>query len=459
MELKYYLKDGYYVYYSFYDEDHSRLVGSTSIKVQEKGNMDSLSKPDKNTLNLLVAAIDRYVGECRLAGRFVYKEHVKDLIVKHLKGGKGKVSKHKTVLSVMLQVHEQAKNGLIKNDGDNFSASWFNILDYTINSLDKFPAFRDLPIDKLEAKDIRAYQNKLVSSGITRNAVATYNAMLLGALRKAKEAGLHSNSEVENRSLTFKKEKLEHHVFYTVDELVRLYRTDFGDRVNRIRDIFVFNCFTCLRHSDYFNNDYRECIIGNNIVIKTQKKNSKVVIPLHPIVKEILERYNYYLPKVERSTLAKNLKAMMEEAGFTDKVLFSRTVGGVKKTEYKTRAELTSTHTARRCFATNAFLADMPLDQIMKVGGWKSVDSFARYLRSSGEQIADLVAKSPFFSAFDTTIYDHPAYNDLQKAYEDRLITDEAYKAIKSCIATGSFDIEFSEQDGKVNCQIKLKHK
>jgi integrase len=58
---------------------------------------------------------------------------------------------------------------------------------------------------------------------------------------------------------------------------------------------------------------------------------------------------------------------------------------------------LISTHTARRSFATNLFLADVPPISIMKITGHKTERAFLSYIRMTSEQNADKLLDHSFF--------------------------------------------------------------
>ena len=60
--------------------------------------------------------------------------------------------------------------------------------------------------------------------------------------------------------------------------------------MRKIRDLFVLNCHTGLRHSDWPKVTL-ENIDENKLYVKTQKTNEPVIIPVHPIIIEIINRY------------------------------------------------------------------------------------------------------------------------------------------------------------------------
>jgi hypothetical protein len=62
------------------------------------------------------------------------------------------------------------------------------------------------------------------------------------------------------------------------------------------------------------------------------------------------------------------------------------------------KATLISTHTARRSFATNAYLSkSLNVYQIMQCTGHKTESSFLKYLKLNGKDFAVQAAGSKFF--------------------------------------------------------------
>ena len=61
-----------------------------------------------------------------------------------------------------------------------------------------------------------------------------------------------------------------------------------------------------------------------------------------------------------------------------------------------------TTHTARRSFATNAYLSkSMQVYEIMNCTGHKSESSFLKYLKLDGLDFAKQAAESKFFNDFE----------------------------------------------------------
>ena len=60
--------------------------------------------------------------------------------------------------------------------------------------------------------------------------------------------------------------------------------------------------------------------------------------------------------------------------------------------------KLVGTHTARRSFATNLYLAEVPSISIMKITGHKTEKSFLQYIRVTQKENADKLLTHPFFN-------------------------------------------------------------
>jgi integrase len=74
-----------------------------------------------------------------------------------------------------------------------------------------------------------------------------------------------------------------------------------------------------------------------------------------------------------------------------DSISKTITKGGVKVITNYQKWELLSTHTARRTFATNEYLAGTPAVTIMQVTGHKTEKAFLRYIRLTPREHAKLL--------------------------------------------------------------------
>jgi integrase len=186
-------------------------------------------------------------------------------------------------------------------------------------------------------------------------------------------------------------------IYLSLDELQRLHDMQLKSENAAICDIFLIGCFTALRYSDY-SKLTRDNLIGNDIVIKTKKTGVVVRIPMHPYVREIFDKYHYFLPPMKsQQNFNKVIKTICKRAAITDPVRIERTVGLKIERKNYPKWQLVSSHTARRSGATNMYLAGIPVFRIMLITGHKTQESFFRYIRITAEENATILANHPFF--------------------------------------------------------------
>lgn len=186
-------------------------------------------------------------------------------------------------------------------------------------------------------------------------------------------------------------------VYLTIEEIYKLYNLKLSKENKIIIDLFCIGCLTGLRYSDY-SKLTSDNLQGNHIIRKTQKTGEQVIIPIHNLVKEIIKKYNGFpLYKKSQQNFNVRLKYCCKQAKINSKILLEYTKGNnvIRKIEYK--YNLICTHTARRSFATNAYLSGIPTAQIMLITGHKSEMSFFKYIKITKEENAIKLERHPFF--------------------------------------------------------------
>ena len=117
-----------------------------------------------------------------------------------------------------------------------------------------------------------------------------------------------------------------------------------------------------------------------------------VHVPIHPVVRMLLNKYNGEPPRIiSNQKLNDVIKNICKEAELGNVV-----IDGELTEKWK---EIT-THTARRSFATNAYLSkSLDVHQIMKCTGHRTESSFLLYLKLDGKDYALQAAESNFFQS------------------------------------------------------------
>jgi integrase len=108
------------------------------------------------------------------------------------------------------------------------------------------------------------------------------------------------------------------------------------------------------------------------------------------MVREILSKSNGDLPpSISNQKTNDYLKELGQKVpSLCDEVQKAITKGGKRITTKYKKWELLSSHTARRTFATNEYLAGTPSLTIMAITGHKTESSFLKYIRASADDHA-----------------------------------------------------------------------
>jgi integrase len=153
-------------------------------------------------------------------------------------------------------------------------------------------------------------------------------------------------------------------------------------KLERVRDLFLVGCYTGLRYSDY-SILKPENIRAGLIEITQVKTKNLVVIPVHDAVNRIVAKYSGQLPKaVSNQKTNDYLKDVGERtACLQGEVVRFFTKEGKRQQTRHAKWELLTTHTARRSFATNEYLAGTPTLTIMAITGHRTEKAFLRYIK------------------------------------------------------------------------------
>ena len=176
-----------------------------------------------------------------------------------------------------------------------------------------------------------------------------------------------SNKELaSNKKVTLTEEQLKQLYDHPITGTERQIKKN-----TEIRDLFVLQCLVGQRVGDmqkFFNGDNERDEEEDTISIIQQKTKARAIIPLTPLAKEIISKYQntelkYYKPS--NSSLNSELRIIVEEAGLNTPVTFEDKDGK----QVKPLFELVHTHTARHTFITIMCRRDIPKETIIIATG------------------------------------------------------------------------------------------
>ncbi|GEO04200.1 integrase [Adhaeribacter aerolatus] len=206
----------------------------------------------------------------------------------------------------------------------------------------------------------------------------------------ALDRGLHQN-------LTYKKFKAPQKdieiIYLTEKELMAFYHAalPLGSKLDKVRDVFCFGCFTGQRYSDIANLK-RNDIKGDRWTLRTVKTDKSYFVPLNRFAQAILNKYKDALrplPVMSNQKTNDYLKELGKLLGIDEPTSLTKRRGNEKLTNTQPKFEFISTHTARRTFITLSLEKGMRPEVVMRISGHSNYSTFKKYIKIS-EKVAEV---------------------------------------------------------------------
>ena len=241
--------------------------------------------------------------------------------------------------------------------------------------------------------------------------------------------GIHENFRARNLNYTMEVRESDKstQVYLTTEELEGLYKMELTGTEELVRDIFLIGCFIGQRVSDYSRIEPKWFGTTNNgvevIRLVQEKTGNEVCVPIvGKQLKALLKKYDYRVPKISDAEIDRRIKDICERLSATipslaikektilkkheRNALYTNKDGGRKLFEINEKGEcikpkwaLVASQTARRTCITNMYLArkadgssKYTLAERMSVSGHKSESQYIKYIKCSGDEVAEMVA-------------------------------------------------------------------
>ena len=282
--------------------------------------------------------------------------------------------------------------------------------DWTDSTYEKFAAvknhlmnFRDgLTFDFFDEKGLNDYVAYLRDVKEMRNStIGKQLSFLKWFLRWAFKKGLHQNNAYDSYKPKLKSTQKKI-IFLTWEELNKLREFEIPaakQALDRVRDVFLFQCFTGLRYSDVFNLR-RSDIKGDHIEVTTVKTSDSLIIELNKHSKAILDKYkdvafedDKVLPVITNQKMNDYLKELAELAGIDEPVRQTYYRGNERIDEVTPKYALLGTHAGRRTFICNALALGIPPQVVMKWTGHSDYKAMKPYIDIADDIKANAMSK------------------------------------------------------------------
>ncbi len=228
---------------------------------------------------------------------------------------------------------------------------------------------------------------------MSTNTISHKIQSLKAILNDATDKGINTNLFFKNPKFKTIKEESEN-IYLTEKELNILEKHDFSDndRLDKVRDLFLFGAWTGLRFSDFTRVTPDNINSDGYITIRQQKTGNVVSIPLHPTVKKLWIKYSGKLPRtISNQKFNDYIKEVCEDCEINEPCHKGMTKGGQYISTKFEKWQLVSSHTARRSFATNLLKSGYSALGVMKITGHKTEQAFMKYIKLESEDYAKML--------------------------------------------------------------------
>jgi len=230
----------------------------------------------------------------------------------------------------------------------------------------------------LTRSNITMFDDYLRSKGIKDTTVYGYHKNMKAYINEAIRFGIISENPYVG--LKINRGKSDKRKYLTYEEMRRMERCRITDpSVNRVRDLFLFQCYTGLAYSDLYKFDFASDVErrGNKFIIADRrvKTNEDYFIVLLSPAMEILRKYDFDLPVISNQKYNDYLKVAASFAKI-DKNL--------------------TTHCARHTFAVFALNNGVPMEVVSKMLGHtniKTTQIYAKVLNTEVEKGFDVLER------------------------------------------------------------------
>lgn len=288
----------------------------------------------------------------------------------------------------LVQVFQDHNNKMKELLGKGYAPGTLQRFEVTLNHVKNFLSWKynlnDIRLDKFDFAMINDFEFYLrTEKDCANNTAVKY----VRNVRKIVNICLNNEwlekdpfSKYEGKVYEIDKEYL------TEEELQKIYAKDFRNtRLDQVRDIFVFCCFTGLAYIDVqqLSRDHLGIgIDGNKWIFKNrQKTDTSSKIPLLPVAEEIIQKYANHprclneekiLPVLSNQKMNSYLKEIGDVCGVNKELTF---------------------HMARHTFATSVTLANgVPIESVSKMLGHKSLRTTQHYAKVVDKRVSDDMA-------------------------------------------------------------------
>ncbi len=400
--------------------DGRRVIISTGLSIEVRHWNANKNRPKhqiaqydefKRALDRIEPVVNDFYWQKRGEGLIPAESEFKEYLKAVLRNKEKEEEKHLNFFDAYteyIELHERNKLGA-KNSIKHYKSLAAVLTDFqknsnwevSFNTIDKRfeDEFRYYLTHQRENARIGKYSKE---KGLLNATVAKHFLHLKRFMRWAKERGYHATTEYEAFDSSRKNDrpkKLGKNdiVVLTEDEFKLLEEFDFSknQRLERVRDLFLFATYTAQRWSDvdgFKKEDVKDNVWGF-VSDKTKEWIRVPFIGWCGKALTILKKYDWELPKMTEQSFNRNIKEVCKQVGIDTRTVLHRNSG--KETlvyEFEKYKEISS-HCARRTAITLLGTRGIPLNVLQLLTGHEDVETLMRYINTPSTALDEWLEK------------------------------------------------------------------
>ncbi len=248
------------------------------------------------------------------------------------------------------------------------------------------------------------YVAYLKGLGLSTNSIGTNIKRLKWFLSAALDRDLHTNLSFKKKSFKTITEETDQ-IYLTRKEIKQFEKMQLPAKLRKVADAFIINCYLGQRYSDWVklvpeNITKEQDGYKWNFVQQKGKQNQqiKITVPIPNEALPLLKKYKFTCPvlnlKGKLISVQKYNEYLKEAAQLSELNSMEEIRKGGKSYKFA-KFDLIKSHTSRRSFATNLFLEQVPIQNIMAVTGHKLESTFLLYVRA--DQLTKSMALAKYY--------------------------------------------------------------
>lgn len=368
-------------------------------------------------------------------GVVINKNILKSKMDDKIKGG-SKSDRAKSLIEHIEMIIDRRRLGKeLTRDGNKYTTGTLATYNKTILWLKEYESKLNTKIypDDINMNFYQSFLSLMFENGKSKNYTGGRIKQIKAILRVLNKEGMTHNRIFDDDKFKTLREDSDS-IYLNDNEVDTIWQLDLSGNLDLARDLFLIGCYSGMRYGNYNYLSKNNIIEGNLLKIIPVKGGGEIeYIPIHKRVQKIIDKYGGHPPpSMHSQKINDKLKKIGVEAGFLDiknkifqiagcevevnidniadymatynvsssffnKQIFRITKGGIIQEEVCEKWEKIQTHTARRSFATNTYLAGVDSLSIMSTTGHKTMRNFLKYIKVSKEQHAKRMLQHNWF--------------------------------------------------------------